>query len=207
LSDEQGAVRLMTIHTAKGLEFPVVILVGCEEDLLPHASSLGDGAGEEEERRLFYVALTRARRRVYLLHALRRRRYGAYENASPSRFLAEIPEEHAERRREGLATAAGGARLWSGPATGRPALGGPPSRPSRDPQARDADKVASIWGHDLSQDEIRFHVGQTVLHASFGRGVVARVEGGGLDLTVSVDFPGSERKHFLARLAHLRPVD
>ena len=69
VQDDEGVVRLMTIHTAKGLEFPVVILAGCEEELLPHANSAVDERGLEEERRLFYVALTRARRRVHLLQA------------------------------------------------------------------------------------------------------------------------------------------
>ncbi|MHB8079179.1 MAG: ATP-dependent helicase, partial [Candidatus Krumholzibacteriia bacterium] len=91
--DDEGVVRLMTIHTAKGLEFPVVILAGCEEGLLPHANSAVDDRGLEEERRLFYVALTRARRRVYLLQARSRRRAGQRELSEPSRFLAELPPE------------------------------------------------------------------------------------------------------------------
>jgi len=88
IQDGEGVVRLMTIHTAKGLEFPVVVISGCEDDILPHINSAEDEAGLEEERRLFYVAITRAEKRVYLLHAARRRRFGVWQDSLPSRFLA-----------------------------------------------------------------------------------------------------------------------
>ncbi|MBI4365137.1 MAG: UvrD-helicase domain-containing protein [Candidatus Latescibacteria bacterium] len=90
-NDEEDTVNLMTIHSAKGLEFPVVFVVGLEEGLLPHASSIDDPAQLEEERRLFYVALTRAQRTVHLLHASYRRAWNA-AGGGPSRFLGEIPE-------------------------------------------------------------------------------------------------------------------
>lgn len=102
IRDGEGQVRLMTIHTAKGLEFPVVLLCGCEDDILPHINSAMDEAGLEEERRLFYVALTRAEKRIYLLHAMRRRRFGTWQDALPSRFLREVPDELVERRRLNL---------------------------------------------------------------------------------------------------------
>ncbi len=98
IQDDEGNVRLMTIHTAKGLEFPVVVLAGCEDDILPHINSADDEASLEEERRLFYVALTRAEQRVYLLHAARRRRFGVWQESLPSRFLKEVPEDLIERR-------------------------------------------------------------------------------------------------------------
>ena len=98
IQDDQGVVRLMTIHTAKGLEFPVVVIAGVEDDILPHINSAEDEAGLEEERRLFYVALTRAERRVYLLHAARRRRFGTWQDSLPSRFLREVPDNLVERR-------------------------------------------------------------------------------------------------------------
>ena len=96
--DGEGVVRLMTIHTAKGLEFPVVVITGCEDDILPHINSAEDESGLEEERRLFYVAMTRAEKRVYLLHAARRRRFGVWQDSLPSRFLAEVPDGLIERR-------------------------------------------------------------------------------------------------------------
>ncbi|MBU8871567.1 MAG: UvrD-helicase domain-containing protein [Gemmatimonadales bacterium] len=98
IRDEEGNVRLMTIHTAKGLEFPVVVVSGCEDEILPHVNSRDDEASLEEERRLFYVALTRAQKRVYLLHAARRRRFGTWQDSLPSRFLREVPDGLIERR-------------------------------------------------------------------------------------------------------------
>jgi DNA helicase-2/ATP-dependent DNA helicase PcrA len=83
----------MTAHNAKGLEFPVVMIAGCEEGVLPHVSALGDQAELEEERRLFYVGVTRARQELYLSSCLRRRVFGTLQHAEPSRFLDEIPPE------------------------------------------------------------------------------------------------------------------
>jgi DNA helicase-2/ATP-dependent DNA helicase PcrA len=219
LDGEEGAVRLMTIHTAKGLEFPVVVIAGCEEDLLPHISGQEDDAALEEERRLFYVALTRAREGVYLLHAQRRRRFGSYEACLPSRFLAEIPPELLEH--EGLTGMTAHRPRWRGPATGRPGLGAPDvvpggewrqaaaarrAGPSSAPPRRPVD-ARSFWDEDVSQVEIGFHEGQSVMHPRYGRGVVARVEGSGQDLSLTVDFTSVGRKHLLARFAHLRALD
>jgi len=128
IQDDEGVVRLMTIHTAKGLEFPVVVIAGCEDDILPHINAAEDEAGLEEERRLFYVALTRAEKRVYLLHAARRRRFGTWQDSLPSRFLKEVPDSLVERRHldhrseiqepiaRGLFGAAGG---WGGGSAAR----------------------------------------------------------------------------------------
>ncbi len=98
IKTDEGVVRLMTIHTAKGLEFPVVVLAGVEDDILPHINSHDDESSQEEERRLFYVAITRAEKRVYLLHAARRRRFGTWQDSLPSRFLVEVPDALVERR-------------------------------------------------------------------------------------------------------------
>ncbi|MCP4293368.1 MAG: UvrD-helicase domain-containing protein [bacterium] len=98
ISTEEGVVRLMTIHTAKGLEFPVVVLAGVEDDIMPHINSHDDESNLEEERRLLYVAITRAEKRAYLLHAARRRRFGTWQDSLPSRFLTELPDELVERR-------------------------------------------------------------------------------------------------------------
>lgn len=93
LPEEQGVPVLMTLHMAKGLEFPVVFITGLEEGLLPHSRSLEDPEGLEEERRLFYVGITRAKERLYLLHAFRRTRYGRDDVSVPSRFLQDIPPD------------------------------------------------------------------------------------------------------------------
>ena len=97
LGGQTHAVTMMTIHSAKGLEFPVVFVAGMEEGIFPHASYDGDEASVEEERRLAYVAITRARRRLYLTHATTRRTYGSVQANAPSRFLREIPERDVER--------------------------------------------------------------------------------------------------------------
>lgn len=102
ITAEDGVVRLMTVHTAKGLEFPVVVVTGVEDDIMPHINSCHDEHSLEEERRLFYVAITRAEKRVYLLHAARRRRFGTWQDSLPSRFLEEIPEELIERRQRDI---------------------------------------------------------------------------------------------------------
>ena len=137
------ACKSMTIHTAKGLEFPVVVIAGCEDEILPHINSAEDEAGLEEERRLFYVAVTRAEKRVYLLHAARRRRFGTWQDSLPSRFLNEIPDELVERRRldSGDTIQAPVARTLFGTAGGSVARNrrkaGSPSRPSSRSVRRD----------------------------------------------------------------------
>ncbi|MFN3761994.1 MAG: 3'-5' exonuclease, partial [Anaerolineae bacterium] len=99
LTDGVNAPTLLTLHSAKGLEFPVVFIVGLEEGLLPHSRSLDDPEALAEERRLMYVGVTRAKERLFLTHAFRRARRGDYEPNVPSRFLADIPETLAEGKR------------------------------------------------------------------------------------------------------------
>jgi len=97
--DGEGKISLLTIHSAKGLEFDIVFIPGCEEGILPHARSVEEGGGDlEEERRLFYVALTRAKRRLFLSHCLRRKQRDAYVDAQPSSFLGELPEALLSRK-------------------------------------------------------------------------------------------------------------
>ncbi len=220
IREGEGVVRLMTIHTAKGLEFPVVILTGCEDELLPHVSSSAEDAGLEEERRLFYVALTRARRRIYLLHATRRRRFGAYESSLPSRFLAELPDDLVRRTRQPssyqqpvASTLFGSGRQGS---STRAAYRAPRTQASTSKPVRPEDwlarnrkpKPAADWDADVSQvDQSPYFEGQTVSHGTFGAGVVVRVEGYGDDLKVTVDFHEAGRKHLLPRFAPLVPID
>jgi DNA helicase II / ATP-dependent DNA helicase PcrA len=251
IRDGEGQVRLMTIHTAKGLEFPVVVLAGCEDDILPHINSALEEAGLEEERRLFYVALTRAERRVYLLHAMRRRRFGTWQDALPSRFLREVPDALIERRRLNLGFGQGhgsGRDLFGGGSGGRGGRGGgaprEPVRPStwqggssrgwsggqEGPRAPSTPRRVEPheWGssnrprggagpagghgagdpwHDDVTQQPGFYEGQMVTHGIFGAGVVARVEGSGDDLQVTVDFAAYGRKHLNPKFAPLIPVD
>ncbi len=236
IADDEGVVRLMTIHTAKGLEFPVVVIAGVEDDILPHINAAEDEAGLEEERRLFYVALTRAEKRVYLLHAARRRRFGSWQDSLPSRFLKEVPDELVERRhldsgssiQEPIARSLfGSGGGWSGGSAARAKRSSGQSgsgqaftgsrensrsKPVRPEEwgHRQPDKAkepaAAEWDHDVVQDA-PYYEGQTVSHGIFGSGTVSRVEGVGDDMMVTVDFHNAGRKHINPRFAPLVPVD
>jgi DNA helicase-2/ATP-dependent DNA helicase PcrA len=219
--DGEGVVRLMTIHTAKGLEFPVVVVSGCEDDILPHINSAEDESGLEEERRLFYVAMTRAEKRVYLLHAARRRRFGVWQDSLPSRFLAEVPDGLIERRHldDRSTFTEPVARKLFGAGRRRPRLDSPAAgpgsssvRPVRPDEwgnrgkSPTAPSVDPGWVDDVVQNT-PFYEGQIVSHGIFGSGVVARVEGVGADMMVTVDFHEAGRKHINPRFAPLVPVD
>jgi DNA helicase II / ATP-dependent DNA helicase PcrA len=167
LRDDEGVVTLMTLHNAKGLEFGVVFVIGCEDGVFPHSRAVEAG-DLEEERRLCYVGVTRAKRELYLTYARARTLYGARDWNLPSRFIDEIPDELTDREeQEG------------------PAIDAWPAAPDERPAARAS-----------------FALGDDVVHAQFGEGVVTGVEPGGL---VVVRFPrdGSERK-LMADYAPLR---
>jgi DNA helicase-2/ATP-dependent DNA helicase PcrA len=221
ITDGEGVVRLMTIHTAKGLEFPVVVITGCEDDILPHINSTEEESGLEEERRLFYVAMTRAEKRVYLLHAARRRRFGTWQDSLPSRFLAEVPDALVERRhldsRSTFTEPVARGLFGGGGTQPRPRMvagsrAHPPSRPvSPDEWGHRGTKSQDFhtdpdWADDVVQAS-PYYEGQTVSHGIFGSGTVARVEGAGGDMMVTVDFQESGRKHINPRFAPLVPVD
>jgi DNA helicase-2/ATP-dependent DNA helicase PcrA len=176
-NDEDDTVNLMTIHSAKGLEFPVVFVVGLEEGLLPHFSSLEDPAQLEEERRLFYVALTRARLRVHLFHASFRRAWNA--GGGGSRFLHEIPEDCLE---------------W---AEGEP-WRAPKPRSLRRRAVADADEGARGSTSPI---------GVRVSHPQFGEGVVVACEGRGERAKLTVDFRRAGTKKILAAFAELSHAD
>ena len=226
IQDGEGAVRLMTVHTAKGLEFPVTILSGVEDELMPHITSSDTDEGVEEERRLFYVAVTRAMERLYLLGASRRRKFGTYDNTLPSRFLAEIPDELTERREIDAGWEQPVARTLFGESGGRSSRVRSPrststSTPTPRPRPRPTGAgprelytaksmakkpSASDWDQDVAQSA-PFYDGQLVRHGSFGVGRVVRVEGSGDDVQITVDFNDGERRQILPRFAPLFPVD
>jgi DNA helicase II / ATP-dependent DNA helicase PcrA len=178
-SDRGGMVTLMTLHTAKGLEFPVVFLTGMEENVFPHERSINDDRELEEERRLAYVGITRARQRLYLTRAVARAWWGRPSYHKQSRFLTEIPAELIDWRRD----AAAAASMLSTPASERlarrPGVMAAGNRP-----------VPSLKEGDL------------VNHDSYGLGRVLSVEGRGDDPEAKVDF-GEEYgiKHLLLRYA------
>jgi DNA helicase-2/ATP-dependent DNA helicase PcrA len=159
----------MTLHNAKGLEYPIVFLIGCEEGVFPHSRSLDEGT-LEEERRLCYVGMTRAMRDLYLTYARRRAVFGSASFALPSRFLAEIPPDLIDS--DGAPPAFGGG-FGSGGAPGSRIPGWAASRTD----APSAD----------------YRLGDDVVHTAFGEGVVTGVEPGGI-VVVRFAGDGSERK-------------
>jgi DNA helicase-2/ATP-dependent DNA helicase PcrA len=184
-SDDEGLVTLMTLHNAKGLEYPIVFIAGCEDGVFPHSRALDEGA-LEEERRLFYVGITRAMRHLYLTHARRRAVFGAQTYGMPSRFLDEIPGDlleeigHQASVFRAGAISAGAARAGLGAIALRAPAWGERTGTAR--RERDA----------VSAGE-RFRLGEDVVHAAFGEGVVTGVEPGGV-IVVRFAGDGSERK-------------
>jgi DNA helicase-2/ATP-dependent DNA helicase PcrA len=184
-AEEQGVVTLMTLHTAKGLEFPVVFLTGMEDGTFPHLRALADNRELEEERRLAYVGITRARERLHLSRAAVRSAWGAPQYNPASRFLDEIPDHLVDWQRTGAAQVAS---RGSAPAVARLA-----SRPGvRSPGNRPVISLSS---------------GDRVTHDSFGLGTVVRVEGEGDKAMAHVDF-GAETgvKRLLLRYAPLEKL-
>jgi superfamily I DNA/RNA helicase len=167
--DDEGLVTLMTLHNAKGLEYPIVFMIGCEEGVFPHSRALDEG-GLEEERRLCYVGITRAQRDLYLTYARTRTVFGARGWGAPSRFIGEIPPALTDRDEQPARGLAGGlagvrarATAWAPPAGGHE----PPP--------------------------IAYRLGEDVVHPTFGEGVVTGVEPGGI-VVIRFSKDRSERK-------------
>ena len=167
----------MTLHSAKGLEFPQVFLVGLEDGLFPSQRSIEESGRLEEERRLAYVGLTRARRKLTLTYAESRRLHGMEHLGIPSRFLREIPAAllNEVRPRAGI---------------------GRPSFPSSAPR----------WRPPMDADAPALKLGQRVRHASFGAGIVMDCEGGGAHARVQVNFEDSGAKWLVLAYANLAPA-
>jgi DNA helicase II / ATP-dependent DNA helicase PcrA len=175
--DEGARVTMMTLHSAKGLEFPAVFLTGMEEGVFPHARSMNDEEEIEEERRLCYVGVTRARERLYLSYALHRRIHG-YGVGEPSRFLREMPQSQLvslNTRREA-----------------------PPG------WAQDAAAYAAAA--ETVGEDLPFRVGARVRHARFGEGLVVGIERDGSDYVVTVGFASVGRKRLSVQYAHLEEM-
>lgn len=203
---EQGdqRVTLMTIHSAKGLEYSVVIVPGLEEGLFPIGQTAGDQDDLEEERRLFYVAVTRAKEKLFLTNCERRYRFGELSYPTPSRFLNEIGDEHLEfnataPRRSDVAAYARGAA--SRPAR-RPATDWPQESPT---EGSDWTPDA-IPDDDYSQIPTTLQVGALVEHDAFGRGRVEAIAGQGDKSRVTVRFQTVGKKQLVLKFARLRIV-
>jgi DNA helicase-2/ATP-dependent DNA helicase PcrA len=176
----QDAVQLMTVHAVKGLEFHAVFITGLEEGLFPHEQSFSENAGLEEERRLMYVAITRARRRLYVTHAQSRMLHGQVRYGIPSRFLSELPDEAVNYLNRKVSEAHA-APVYS-------------TAPQQN------------IGTRYSGNDSGYRVGQSVAHAKFGMGVILDVEGRGTDARVQVKFREVGVKWLALAYAKLTPV-
>lgn len=216
---DEDRVALMTIHLAKGLEFPYVYIVGMEEDLFPSAMSMNTRSELEEERRLFYVALTRAEKQAYLTYTQNRYRWGKLIDAEPSRFLQEIDERYVDNLTPADSYAfrpllnadifgeVDKSRLRQHkPIPGKPQPGGHPT----EHQLRRLRKIKPQLGQpngDMGQHVEDLKEGSLVDHSRFGKGKVLKVEGMGNDKKAEIRFERGDVKKLLLRFAKLRIID
>lgn len=183
LDESQNSVTLMTIHAAKGLEFPVVFVTGCEEDLFPLSNKFDTDTSDEEERRLFYVALTRAEKKVYISYARSRYRFGEVAYQSRSRFLEELdPETYSELN--------GGTGRKSG-------------RRKKAVASYD-DFYQESYDDDYNQERRSVRVGSRVQHDIFGEGKILQITGNGSDQKITIDFEEHGTKTLLVKFAKLK---
>lgn len=192
--DGNGVITLMTLHTAKGLEFPVVFLTGMEDGVFPHMRALGQVKELEEERRLAYVGITRARERLYLTRSSMRSAWGQPSYNPPSRFLEEIPDAHLEWKRTGA----------MGPASSNPVSGVAASLSSSLSSSRSRSAGASGFATRRGISEkpvVSLAVGDRVTHDQFGLGTVVGVNGTGANAEATVDFGEPKPKRLLLRYA------
>ena len=226
LPEDGACITLMTIHSAKGLEFPVVFVVGLEENLFPSEMAIEEG-NIEEERRLFYVATTRAQTRLFLTWSHSRVRYGKFQNNQRSRFLNEIDSQYLTtskpkssllfgRDKEDNASSTRGGReaahpspftpnpspFTSKPSTNRtptPVVPPPTMRPVRSVQSPFTESTPLPSANQVS-------VGARIEHVRFGRGVVTALEGSGLDTKATVQFENAGQKQLLLRFARFKVI-
>ena len=212
--ENSDRVSLMTIHLAKGLEYPYVYVVGMEEDLFPSPMNLDSRGGLEEERRLFYVALTRAEERAFLSYAQSRYRWGKLNSAEPSRFIEEIDEQYLDYQipksdyefKPLVNTSIFGStdvpkkpKSWEG-------------KPNTVPNPTQLKKLRKIQSTSQNDSESKEHaidlpLGTKVEHQRFGKGIVTLIEGVGNDKKATIKFNGTGDKKLLLRFAKLKIID
>jgi DNA helicase-2/ATP-dependent DNA helicase PcrA len=218
LDDDGGQVVLMTLHTAKGLEYPAVFVIGMEEGVFPHLRALSDPDELEEERRLAYVGITRAQRRLYLTSAWARTLWGSTQYNPPSRFLKEIPEELVtEHRAPGRSGRAGGGSSWGGRvwqgggAGGRIAEGGDDTdgrvfgRGDHRERVVDA-ALRATPAKTTGAELLGLKIGDDVVHGKWGEGVVIDLSGEGDKAEVTIRFPSVGEKRLLLAWSPLKKV-
>jgi DNA helicase-2/ATP-dependent DNA helicase PcrA len=220
---DADAITLMTMHNAKGLEFPMVFITGLEDGLFPLAKAYDDPPLLEEERRLFYVGITRAERKLYITFAEERRRNGEFMASRPSSFLDGIPETMVEKRSTIKVRSSGRSMMRAGGDSsyghryGQGTRGGRdveeffnrPSPAARRPGSPVASFGQSASAEDESQDGAVFVVGARVKHRKFGSGTIAELGGSGRDAKVKVDFDDESvgRKTLVIAQANLERGD
>ena len=192
IDGDDSQVVLMTVHAAKGLEFPAVFIMGLEEGVFPHLRSIGEPDEMEEERRLAYVAITRAQERLYLSHAWSRTLYGGTQYNPPSRFLDEIPERLVEAHEQKRASRGG--RTYG---SGGYSSGGYGSRGAGIDANKDRIVERALRGSSTGTgpakhgaEAMGLKVGDDVVHATFGEGVILLIEGEGDKAETVIRFPG-----------------
>ena len=190
-AESGGVVTLMTLHTAKGLEFDTVFLTGCEDGILPHQRTLTDLGELAEERRLAYVGITRARKRLYLSRAVSRSAWGAPQHNPPSRFLGEIPDRLMDWRRLGSAVTS-----WQNS-----------SATARYRERNRIEGFASRVDSPRAKKSIELAVGDKILHTSFGLGTVKKVTGSGSGAKAEVDFGSMGAKLLAVQFAPIEKLD
>jgi DNA helicase-2/ATP-dependent DNA helicase PcrA len=195
-SESTNAVTLMTLHSAKGLEFPAVFIPGMEEGIFPHSRSLFDAEQMEEERRLCYVGMTRAKERLFLLYANSRLLYGATNHNPPSRFLLEIPAEVQDGGSEwsGARTANAGHGAGAGSWSPSPMIAQAPALPTTE---------AAAAAHREEMLGLKLSPGDRIRHSKFGEGIVAEVSGD----EVTATFSGLGTKRLSLSFAPIEKVE
>jgi DNA helicase-2/ATP-dependent DNA helicase PcrA len=220
LDDESGSVSMMTMHTAKGLEYDAVFVTGVEEDLIPHRISAGEPGGPQEERRLFYVGITRARKRLHLSLAMTRAQFGEVSVAMPSRFLQEIPAGLIDWRqspgdvnsRGGMQSRALNARRAGGGFGGsgsgdRFAVKQLPGRDSLKPLSTAMDKFPNrVTAKMRDNGDLELTVGDRIRHSDFGEGRVDAVTGEGAKRIAHVRFDSAGQKKLLIKVAPIEKI-
>ena len=227
----EDQVVLMTLHSAKGLEFPVVFLVGCEEGIFPHIRALTEPAEMEEERRLAYVGITRAMTRLYMSHAWSRQLFGSTQYNPPSRFFDEIPESLVESKGNISGRSSYGRQSYrrrdsdyGDPPAYRRGGGGASGGGGRDINADILDAKADQEAHrdrvveaairsgskpavaPSNSQELGLRVGDDVEHPAFGTGVIIEISGAGEKAEATINFPGAGTKHLALAWAPLKKL-
>jgi DNA helicase-2/ATP-dependent DNA helicase PcrA len=220
LDDESGVVSLMTMHTAKGLEFDAVFVTGVEEDLIPHRISANEPGGPQEERRLFYVGITRARKRLHLSLAMTRAQFGEVSVAMPSRFLQEIPSELIDwRQSPGDVNSRGGTQSRALNARRPGGFGGAggsgdrfaarplPQREGLKPLSTAMDKFPNrVTAKVRDNGDLELNAGDRIRHDDFGEGKVEAITGEGAKRIAHVRFDSAGQKKLLVKIAPIQKL-